>query len=63
MHMSDDTAAADLKQAARKWARAEELRAETANHVRAAASAGASESEIARTVGINRLTVRRWLGK
>lgn len=28
-----------------------------------ASNAGAPETEIARTLGVNRLTVRRWLGK
>lgn len=64
--MSDTTeyglvlAARGLKAARSKLDRAVEVAREAAI---AAHTDGVSESEIARTLGINRLTVRRWLGK
>lgn len=36
---------------------------EAASAARAAHAAGVRETEIARTLGVNRMTVRRWLGK
>lgn len=48
--------------------RAARTRLETAMHAAADAAAtadrdGVPETEIARTLGVNRMTVRRWLGK
>lgn len=64
--MSDTTeyglilAARGLKAARGKLDRAVDVAREAAI---AANAGGVSESEIARTLGVNRLTVRRWLGK
>lgn len=64
--MSDTTeyglvlAARGLKAARGKLDRAMEVAREAAI---AAYTDGAAETEIARALGVNRMTVRRWLGK
>jgi transposase len=58
--MSLEVAAKDLAKARRVLTVAMKQAESTAI---AAARGGTSESEIARTLGVNRMTVRRWLGK
>jgi predicted transcriptional regulator len=57
----------DLERTARKLLRARDTLAAVMNEATdvavAAHKAGTTEVEIARTLGVNRMTVRRWLGK
>ncbi|MEN6544515.1 MAG: hypothetical protein ABFE07_00565 [Armatimonadia bacterium] len=61
------TARADLQRVARKLLRARDTLAAVMNEATDAADAanmaGVPEAEIARTLGVDRMTVRKWLGK
>lgn len=56
-----------LERAARAYSKAQAARDEArdalADAVRHAAADGMAEAEIARVAGVNRMTVRAWLGK
>lgn len=57
----------ELKRVARKLLRARDSLASVMNEATDAAvaanAAGIPEAEIARTLGVDRMTVRKWLGK
>ncbi|MBA3311547.1 MAG: hypothetical protein H0U28_16100 [Nocardioidaceae bacterium] len=61
------TAAQDLTRVGRRYAKAlitsEALRLELADATRSAVAAGTNESEAARLAAVDRMAVRKWLGK